>query len=129
MSKRLIVVLVLIFLVALGGVAWFGYQIYSMGFHKGFDHVFGDQHLKTAVGLIELHRVRNGSYPSALSELKHIGSWDQIALHSVRYCPSADRRAYYVEVTRGWIGKPTLTMPPDFWQGTGYRPEVVKECR
>jgi hypothetical protein len=82
--------------------------------------MFGDQHLKTTVALIELHKVRFGKYPSSLSDLKFTGQWDQIALRSVRYYTNANRTAYYVEVERGWIGKPDLEMPAEFWRGTGY---------
>jgi len=82
--------------------------------------MFGDQNLKTAVALIELHKVRFGRYPSSLQDLRFTGQWDQIALQSVSYYPSPDRSAYYIEVERGWIGKPTLQMPDEFWKGTGY---------
>jgi len=82
--------------------------------------MFGDQHLKTAVALIELHKVRYGKYPGSLVDLRFTGQWDQIALQSVSYYPNADRSAYYIEVNRGWIGKPTLEMPAEFWAGTGY---------
>ena len=82
--------------------------------------MFGDQHLKTAMALIELHKVRYGKYPGSLVDLRFTGQWDQIALQSVSYYPNADRSAYYIEVNRGWIGKPTLEMPAEFWAGTGY---------
>jgi hypothetical protein len=85
-----------------------------------FDNKFGDQHLKTVVALLELNKARYGRYPDSLSDLKFTGEWDQIALQSVRYYPNADRTAYYVEVARGWIGKPDLKMPEEFWRGTGY---------
>jgi hypothetical protein len=42
----------------------------------------------------------------------------------VSYYPNPDRTAYYIEVDRGWIGKPDLQMPPEFWQGTGYSPRL-----
>ena len=42
------------------------------------------------------------------------------ALQSVRYYPNSDRTAYYIEVETGWIGKPDLKMPDEFWRGTGY---------
>jgi hypothetical protein len=84
------------------------------------DNQFGDQHLKTTVALIELHKVRFGKYPDGLADLKFTGDWDQIALQSVRYYPNSDRTAYYVEVENGWIGKPDLKMPEEFWRGTGY---------
>jgi hypothetical protein len=95
-------------------------SIIASGITKGPDAMFGDQHLKTTVALIELHKVRFGKYPGSLSDLKFTGQWDQIALQSVRYYPNADRTAYYVEVERGWIGKPDLVMPDEFWRGTGY---------
>jgi hypothetical protein len=83
------------------------------------DNMFGDQHLKAAVALIELHKVRTGRYPDSLSDLKFTGQWDAIALRSVRY-PNRGRTAYYIEVEQGWIGKPDLKMPEEFWKGTGY---------
>jgi hypothetical protein len=80
------------------------------------------------VALLELHRVRTGEYPAKLVDLKYPGAWGQIALNSVRYCPAADRKSYFVEVTPGWIGKPNLAFPADFWSGTGYRASLVKDC-
>lgn len=72
------------------------------------------------MALIELHKVRYGKYPGSLADLKFIGAWDPIALQNVRYYPNAERTAYYIEIERGWIGKPDLKMPNEFWQGTGY---------
>ncbi len=101
-------------------VVYFG----APGGRKKLDNEFGDQHLKTAVALIELHKVRYGKYPDSLSDLKFTGQWDQIALQRIRYYPNADRTAYYIEVETGWIGKPDLKMPDDFWRGTGYDPNL-----
>jgi hypothetical protein len=86
--------------------------------------MFGDQYLKTTVALIELHKVRYGNYPQSLRELRFIGDWDQGALVSVRYYPAPDGSKYCIEVVRGWIGRPTLEYPPEFWQGTGYSPSL-----
>jgi hypothetical protein len=99
-------------------------SIIASGITRGIDNKFGDQHLKTAVALIELHKLRFGRYPDSLRDLKFTGDWDQIALINVRYYPSPNRDAYYIEVERGWIGKPTFTMPPEFWKGTGYSPAL-----
>lgn len=111
-------------MVGLGIVALFaivsGYSLVRSGIFHGPDQMFGDQHLKTAVALIELHKVRYGKYPGSLNDLTFTGQWDQVALQSVRYYPNAERTAYYIEVERGWVGKPKLEMPPGFWQGTGY---------
>jgi hypothetical protein len=119
----LIIVGVLVVAVVGGGIIAYRSLIAS-GITSAFDNKFGDQHLKTAVALIELHKIRFGKYPDSLRDLKFTGEWDQIALMSVRYCPSPNRDAYYIEVERGWIGKPTFTMSPEFWKGTGYSPAL-----
>jgi hypothetical protein len=95
-------------------------RVIDSGITKGPDAMFGDQHLKTAVALIELHKVRFGSYPGNLQELKFTGQWDLLALQSVSYRTNDGHTAYFVEVQRGWIGKPDLEMPEGFWNGTGY---------
>jgi hypothetical protein len=113
---------------ALGGTILIRSLIAS-GITAGPDNMFGDQNLKTAVALIEMHKVRFGKYPETLSELKFTGQWDQIAISSVSYYPNANRTAYYVEVERGWVGKPTFTMPPEFWKGTGYDPRLNPKAK
>jgi hypothetical protein len=84
-----------------------GFAIYHFigvsGITRPLENKFGEQHLKTAVALIELHKVRYGRYPDSLRDLKFTGKWDQLALMSVRYYPSPNRDAYYIEVERGWI--------------------------
>ena len=50
-------------------VVYFG----APGGRKMLDNEFGDQHLKTSVALIELHKVRYGRYPDSLSDLKFTG--------------------------------------------------------
>ena len=100
------------------------HSLIASGITKGPDNLFGDQHLKTAVALIELHKTRHGRYPASLDDLKFTGEWDQIALRSVRYYPNSDGTAYFIEVERGWIGKPKLEMPVEFWKGTGYSPSL-----
>jgi hypothetical protein len=94
--------------------------IIASGITQVPDNMFGDQHLKTSVALIELHKVRYGKYPDTLHDLKFTGQWDQMALQSVEYYPNADRTGYYIEVRRGWVGKPSLQVPDEFWRGTGY---------
>ena len=110
--------------IVLGGAsAW---QVYKLQFWRGPDAQFGDQHLKTTVALVELHKARYGSYPETLAALKFTGAWDAIATTSVSYRANADRTRYCVEVQRGWISKPHLEMPQEFWQGTGYDPRLCK---
>ncbi|QDP01501.1 hypothetical protein [Thalassotalea sp. PS06] len=84
---------------------------------KQADQQFGDQHYKTAISLIELHKLRFGEYPNSLSELKYTGDWDQIALQSVKY--NKVNEGYTLTVIRGWVGKPELDYPEEFWQGLG----------
>ena|ERR1700738_1302519 len=119
--QTLIIFIVLGTVLAVGILGLIGFRgLIASGITKGFDNKFGDQHLKTAVALIELYKVRYGRYPDSLHELKFLGDWDQIVLYTVAYYPSADRKSYYVEVTRGWMGKPDLTEPDEFWRGTGF---------
>ena len=89
-----------------------------------FDNQFGDQHLKTAVALLELYKTRHGRYPDALTDIDFMGGWDRMILHTVEYSPDRQRTAYHLDVTRGWLCKPDLQYPPEFWQGTGYQGPV-----
>ena len=91
---------------------------------RGFDNMFGDQHLKTTVALLELYKLRHGSYPNRLADMDFMGGWDRIILTTVAYYPNSDHSAYYVEVTRGWVARPRLSYPPEFWRGTGFREDL-----
>ena len=118
--------------VVLIGAACIGavvHYVSTSGITRPFDNMFGDQHLKTTISLLELHRLRYGRYPQSLKELGFLGDWDQIALSAVRYYPAPDGSKYYVEVARGWVGKPVLDYPPEFWQGTGYSPSLKPQSQ
>jgi hypothetical protein len=106
--------------VLLGAIGAGAVLLLRSGVTRPFDNLFGDQHLKTTVALVELHRIRYGRYPATLSDLKFTGQWDAIALGSVSYCASPEGKSYYVEVSRGWVGKPALALPDEFWKGTGF---------
>lgn len=67
-----------------------------------------------------MNKVRYGKYPESIDYLKVIGEWEKIALNSVKYHPSVYLKSYYVEVELGWMGKPDIEIPEEFWQGTGY---------
>ena len=74
---------------------------------------FGDQHFKTAISLIELHKIRSGEYPLTLDSLKYIGDWDKIIYNSVEY--KKLEQGYELNLTNGWMGKPeNLQFPTDF---------------
>jgi hypothetical protein len=96
--------------VLLAGVA-------SCDLQAAADAKFGDQHFKTVIALVELHKLRSGSYPEQLKDLRFTGDWDAIAINSVDYKRVAG--GYELNVVRGWIGKPTLSYPPEFWRGLG----------
>lgn len=90
------------------------------------DNKFGDQHYKTAIALIELHKIRTGTYPEALDQIEFRGDWDAIALMSVKY----DRTdtGYRLEVVRGHTGKPDLKYPAHFYQGLGLENPLLEEA-
>jgi hypothetical protein len=93
---------------------------------KEADAKFGDQHFKTAIALVELHKVRHGAYPESLGQLQFTGEWDAMALASVEH-----RRlegGYELNVTRGWVGQPTLSYPAEFWRGLGLVRSNVKQA-
>lgn len=109
----------------LAAIAWPVVRaVIDSGITRGPDAFFGEQHLKTAVALIELHRVRHGRCPESLGDLEFIGPMDDLALESVEYLPNAGRTEHWVEVRRGFLGKPDIEMPAEFWRGTGYSPAL-----
>ena len=88
------------------------------GFKEQANQQFGDQHFKTAISLIELHKLREGEYPSTLDSLKYIGNWDKMIFSSVKYKRLVE--GYELDLTNGWMGKPEeLGYPDDFWKGLG----------
>jgi hypothetical protein len=93
-------------------------------FQKQADNSFGDQHFKTAISLIELHKIRFGEYPETLEDIQFSGQWDMIALQSVSYKKSA--QGYDLDVVNGWVGKPELEYPKEFWQGLGIQESNMK---
>ena len=121
-----IIIAIVCSVVVLGGVCIFLiiHYVTASGITRPFDDKFGDQHLKTTVALLELHKIRYGHYPKSLRDIRFNGDWDQLWLDGMRYVVSPDGTKYCVEVERGWIGKPVLSYPMEFWQGTGYSPEL-----
>ena len=88
------------------------------GFKEQANQKFGDQHFKTAISLIELHKIREGEYPRILDSLQYIGDWDKIIFSSVKY--ERLDTGYKLDLTNGWMGKPEqLNYPDDFWNGLG----------
>ena len=125
-SAAKIIVTIFVCAVLLGGIGIFLVMHYvtASGITRPLDNMFGDQFFKTTVALIELHKVRYGKYPQSLRDLRFTGDWDQGALVGVRYYPASDGSKYCIEIVQGWMGKPSLKYPPEFWQGTGYSPDL-----
>ncbi len=95
-------------------------------FQAEVDKKFGDQNFKTAIALIELHKIRFGQYPEKLADIRFAGDWDPIHLNSVEYKKLPN--GYELNVVRGWIGRPELRYPPDFWRGLGIvKSNVIRE--
>jgi len=88
-------------------------------FRRGADAQFGDQNFKSAIALIELYKVRYGTYPARLSDITFTGQWDQIWMSAVKYQKLSD--GYELDLVRGWVGTPELSYPQDFWRGLGIR--------
>lgn len=96
------------------------------GFQEETNQKFGDQHFKTAIALIELHKIREGEYPEGLDNLKYTGDWDKIIFHSVQYTKL--EQGYELNLINGWIGKPEkLSYPEDFWTGLGIVKSNIKK--
>lgn len=83
----------------------------------GADKTFGTQNFVSAISIIELHKLRNGTYPDDLKRLEFLGSWDNIWLSAVRYEKNGEGYDLFLE--RGWAGKPILKFPEKFKHGLG----------
>ena len=98
----------------------------SDGFVEKTNQKFGDQHFKTAISLIELHKIRTGSYPENLRDIQHTGDWDKLHLNSVKY--EKLEEGYRLDLVNGWAGAPSeLKYPDNFWNGLGLVESNIKE--
>ena len=94
-------------------------------FKEQANQQFGDQHFKTAIALIELHKIREGDYPEKLDSLKYMGDWDQMILNSVKYHKLEN--GYELDLIQGWMGMPEdLQYPETFWDGLGLKRSNLK---
>ncbi len=76
---------------------------------------FEDQGFKTAVAMIELHKIRNGKYPEKLKDIKFEGAWDPIYKQFVIY--ELKSSGYKLGVRSD--AADDLEYPPEFWSGFG----------
>jgi hypothetical protein len=86
--------------------------------------MFGDQEFKKAIGLIELHKLRNGSYPTSLIELKFLTPMDSLTLGFVNY--TRHDSLYELNLIMEFpslggdvVKVSTMQYPPEFWTGLG----------
>jgi len=93
---------------------------FSMSEARELNHSYvGTEHLM-AIALVELHRVRGGTYPDSLDDLQFLGAYDRAALvKGLRYEKLPDGYALDVVTPKG--EKAALRYPTDFWRGLGIR--------
>ncbi len=80
-------------------------------------------HFKTAIELIELHRIRTGSYPDSLDAVQFLDAQDRDSLEWVKYEKLED--GYALDVVRP-VAASQLSLPAEFWRGLGLRRTNVK---
>ncbi|WP_205511433.1 hypothetical protein [Longitalea arenae] len=118
-NKKVLIMLTLATLVVVTGC---GFE----KMEKQANKQFGDQHFKTAIALIELHKVRFGEYPASLDSIKYTGDWDQIVWSSVKYQKLST--GYELDLTNGLMSMPeNLEYPAEFWQGLGLMRSNLKK--
>ena len=127
--KIIIIVVCCFVLLAAACIGALVYYVGASGITRPLDNKFGDQNLKSTVALLELHKIRYGRYPQSLRDIRFKGDWDEIWLNSTHYVVSPDGTRYCVEVQRGWMGKPVLNYPSEFWRGTGYSPDLCSHSQ
>src|SRR5260370_38654772 len=96
--KILWIVFTALFVVVGTGVGIGAYFLVKSGVTRPFDNMFGDQHPKTAVPLVELHKVRYGRYPKTLHNLPFLGAGDQIVLDALDYCTAPHGARHFLEL-------------------------------
>ena len=76
---------------------------------------FDDQAYKDAISLVELHKIRNGVYPSSLKEIEFSGDWDMINQDNIVY--SRKRDGYILSIKGMQID--STKYPEKFYRGLG----------
>ncbi len=87
--------------------------------------MLADQEFKRAIASIELHKIRNGEYPSTLDSLQFINPMDSSFLYNVQYTPMDS--VYGLDLTMPGLGlkkranlnRMRMHYPDQFWQGLG----------
>ena len=86
--------------------------------------MFADQEFKKAIAHIELHKLRNGSYPSTLWDLQFLSAFDSSTFKFVEYhkLDSGYELNISFELpvfTGGKQKELKLSYPAEFWKGLG----------
>jgi hypothetical protein len=77
-----------------------------------------DQNFKTTIALIELHKMRSGSYPESLDSLKFLGIMDVSNFSAVEY--SKNNNGYNLNIKntdKNYLKKFNYTA--EFWENLG----------
>jgi hypothetical protein len=85
---------------------------------------FADQHFKTTIALIELHRLRTGEYPDQLEDVRFLGDWDKASFTDVLYEKLPE--GYGLDIVGPGEPARQLVYPPEFWNGLGLVRSNVK---
>ena len=91
--------------------------ITSCDFYNIANEKFAKQHFISAISHIELHKIRNGTYPAELSDLEYLGDWDGIWIQSVDY--RRTNGGYDLFVVRGHAVSAEVEFPESFRRGLG----------
>lgn len=86
--------------------------------------MLGDWEFKKALAQIELHKLRSGSYPNSLRELKFLTAMDSSLFHNVEYTRLDSVYELNLKMNfPSFDGKQTqrviLRYPAEFWKGLG----------
>lgn len=93
--------------------------------------MLGDWEFKKAIAQIELHKLRNGSYPNSLSELKFLSPMDSSMFTNVEYTRldsvyELNLKMEFPSLTGKETKRINLQYPPEFWKGLGCARSNVK---
>ena len=86
--------------------------------------MFADQEFKKAIAHIELHKLRNGSYPSSVRELQFLSAFDSSTFNFVEYYKLDSGYELNINFelpafTGSKQAEVKLSYPEEFWRGLG----------
>jgi hypothetical protein len=91
---------------------------------KEAQNMFADQEFKKTIAYIELHKLRNGTYPASLNELQFLSAFDSSSFKAVEYHKldsGYELNIYFTlaSITGKQDAQVKLNYPPEFWKGLG----------